>query len=205
MAAIAFVLGTTPNKVTGVSAAFTFSGIILIASFEPVWWLSMLAALLLALGYALDSADGQLARLQGKGSAAGEWLDHVVDAIKTAVLHLAVLICWYRFYDLDERMYLLPIAFQVVASVLFFAMILTDQLRRLNRGKSEHFLEGQGSSSTAYSLAVLPTDYGLMCVVFALLFWHEGFIVLYALLLAANSGFLALALVKWFREVSRHV
>ena len=52
---------------------------------------------LLVVGYAFDAADGQLARLRGGGIIAGEWLDHMVDAIKVASLHLAVLVGLYRF------------------------------------------------------------------------------------------------------------
>ncbi|MFP3386663.1 CDP-alcohol phosphatidyltransferase family protein, partial [Tritonibacter sp. SIMBA_163] len=82
-------------------------------------------------GYAFDSADGQLARLRGGGTPAGEWLDHVVDSIKTTALHLAVLIGWYRHYDVtDVRLLLIPIGFTLVASVFFFVQIVTDQLRR---------------------------------------------------------------------------
>ena len=33
---------------------------------------------------------------------AGEWLDHVVDSVKTSALHLAVLIGWYRADVVDE-------------------------------------------------------------------------------------------------------
>lgn len=201
LAAVAYVLQMTPNQVTAVSAIFTFTGIFLIVLFEPFWWVTCLAAFLLVLGYALDSADGQLARLQGGGSAAGEWLDHIVDAVKTSVLHLAILVCWYRFYDLDHVWLLIPLMFQAVASVLFFSMILTDQLRRLNRGGTGHFRKGEGNSSVLYSLAVVPTDYGLMCLTFALLFWQSAFPILYGLLLVANLGFLTLALGKWFREV----
>ncbi len=204
LAAAAYVLGMTPNQVTAVSAVCTFAGIALMALAEPVWWVSALVALLLVLGYALDSADGQLARMQNSGSPAGEWLDHIVDAVKIAVLHLAVLIVWYRFYEVDERWYLVPLFFQATASVTFFAMILTDQLRRQRQGVTGHFLKGQGTSSTLYSLAVLPTDYGLLCIVLALVFWQTGFLILYSLLLVANLGFLILALGKWFREMHSH-
>ena len=204
LAALAYLAQLTPNAVTGISAACTAAGLSLIALIEPSVPTSLAAAALLVLGYALDSADGQLARLRGSGSPAGEWLDHIVDAIKTAALHLVILVCWYRFYDLSDAWYLVPLAFQVVASSLFFSMILTDQLRRLHSGSRGHFLQGQGRSSTLYSLAVMPTDYGLMCLVFGLLFWQPGFVVVYSLLLAANAGFLGLALVKWYREVKRH-
>ena len=203
LAAVAYVAKLTPNTVTAFSAMCTAGGLAVLALLDPSWISSLLTAALLVLGYALDSADGQLARLCATGSAAGEWLDHVVDAVKTASIHLAVLICWYRFYPVSERWYLIPLAFAVVASSLFFTMILTDQLRRLHSQKRGHYLQGEGRSSALYSLAVVPTDYGLLCLIFLLLWWQPVFMSVYTLLLLANAAFFALALVKWYREVKR--
>lgn len=200
-AARAYRLDATPNRVTAVSAVCTFSGLALVALADPTWIVALSVAALLVLGYGLDAADGQLSRLQGSGSAAGEWLDHVVDAVKMASLHLVILVCWYRFFDLDVLWLLVPLAFQVVSATQFFAVILTDQLRRMHRADRGTIRAGHGSSSTLYSLAVIPTDYGLMCVVFGLLWWHTGFVVVYSLLLLANAAFLAMALPKWFKEV----
>ncbi len=47
-------------------------------------------ALMLLIGYAFDSADGQLSRLTGRSSPAGEWLDHMVDATKVVSMPLAL-------------------------------------------------------------------------------------------------------------------
>ena len=133
----------------------------------------------------------------------GEWLDHVVDAIKIASLHTAVLVNWYRFEDPSDRRLALPIAFQMVASIMFFVIILNDHIRRSHRGGTDAIRKGDGSSSTLYSLAVVPTDYGLLCLVLALMWW-SGFVWIYGLLLAANAGFMVLALAKWYREMRRY-
>ena len=66
---------------------FTFSALALVALVAPEPWLGLAVTLLLVIGYALDAADGQLARLLGGGSSSGEWLDHMVDVTKTCVLH----------------------------------------------------------------------------------------------------------------------
>jgi phosphatidylglycerophosphate synthase len=199
IAAAAYRAGLTPNAVTAMSAAFTFTGIVLLATVPPVWWSGVLIWLLLAVGYAFDSADGQVARLRGGGSAAGEWLDHVVDALKISTLHIAVLISAYRFFDLDTDAWLLvPIGFSVVANVTFFAMILNDQLKyaRGRRGTAE-----AGGGSRLRSFLVIPTDYGLLCFVFVLLGAPVVFFVVYGLLFVANAGFLLLAAIKWFRDM----
>jgi phosphatidylglycerophosphate synthase len=201
LAALAYVGGRTPNQVTALSAVCTFGGIATIALVDPTWWTSLGVCLLLVVGYALDAADGQLARLRGGGSVSGEWLDHAVDAGKIASLHLAVLVNWFRFDDGPDSRLLIPLAFQVVASVMFFVVILNDQLRRAHRGSSQMILEGEGSSSLLYSLAVVPTDYGLLCVVFAFLAWDPGFFWIYTALMVLNAAFLGLALVKWYREM----
>ena len=198
-AAEAYVLGRTPNQVTAVSASFTFTAIALIALVEPSVLWSVISCLLLVVGYALDAADGQLARLRGGGSLAGEWLDHVVDAAKVGTLHLAVLISWYRFEDHPDEAFLVPIAFAAGASVLFFVMILNDQLVRLRRGSTDVVREG--SSSLVYRLAVLPTDVGLLFLVLGLRWWSTGFAWAYGFLAVCTVGFLLLALPRWFRRV----
>ena len=201
LAAWAYRRGLTPNAVTGISAAFTFTGIALIATVEPAWWSGVLVWLALAIGYAFDSADGQVARLQGGGSTSGEWLDHVVDSLKISTLHLAVLVAAYRFFDLpDDAWLLVPVGFTAVAAVSFFAMILNDQLRRIlaaGRGVPVK----TGTSSLRRQLLVVPTDYGVLCLAFVLLGAPTIFFVVYALLFVANAGHLTLALLKWYRDM----
>ena len=71
-AALANTLGMNPNQVSILSALFSLTGIVGIATLEPSPTASVLIAVALVLGYAIDSADGQLARLQFGGSVAGE-------------------------------------------------------------------------------------------------------------------------------------
>jgi phosphatidylglycerophosphate synthase len=202
LAAACYVAGLTPNQVTLISAAFSAVAIVLLAVAEPAVWLAVAVTLCLVLGYAFDSADGQLARLRGGGSWAGEWLDHMVDCVKLPALHAAVLISWYRFFDLDGAGYLLiPLAFLVVSATLFFAMILTDQLRRLSRTVTGAAPAEPARASTVRSLLVIPTDYGLLCLAFLLLAAEQVFVLGYTLLLAGNLLFLLAAVAKWFREV----
>ena len=161
------------------------------------WWAAV-AAPLLAIGYALDAADGQLARLRGGGSLSGEWLDHSVDSVKITALHLAVLIHFYRFTDLDAAWLLVPIGFTVVAVALFFAQLLNEQLRR-SRGIERALSNDPGSLVSIYSK--LPHDYGTLCWVFLLIGAPTAFAWTYAFLFAFNGAYLALALVKWYREM----
>jgi phosphatidylglycerophosphate synthase len=201
LAAGAYTVGLTPDQVTCVSALCTFAGIATIATVAPAPASALAACLLLVLGYALDSADGQLARLRGGGTVAGEWLDHVVDAVKLATVHLAVLVSWYRFGDRPDRELLVPLAFQVVSSVAFFAMILNDRIHRAEPGSPAGARGDPGRASALYSLATVFRDYGLLCLVLALMPWETAFGIAYGTLLATNGALLAVALVKWYCEM----
>lgn len=199
LAAAAYKLGLTPNAVTGVSALFTFSGIALLVALPPSWGQGAAIAVLLVLGYAWDSADGQVARLTGLGSPAGEWLDHVVDAIKVVTLPLALAVGLVVHDVVDLVWLVVPLVSVVVSSVLFFAMILTDQLRRAHGVQSVAPTEGR--FPWLRSVLVLPTDYGVLCWTFLLLGAPQLFLWVYAAITACTAAFLVLALVKWFREV----
>ena len=67
LAAMAAILRLTPNAVTGVSMLASYLGIALLCLVAPSQPVAIGVTLLLLLGYALDSADGQLARLTGRG------------------------------------------------------------------------------------------------------------------------------------------
>jgi phosphatidylglycerophosphate synthase len=203
LAAVAFHLRLTPNAVTGISAVFTFSGIAVLALVPASWPMGVAVTLLLVLGYAFDAADGQLARLRGGGSPAGEWLDHMVDALKIASLHLALLVGAYRFELIDREAWLLvPLAFSVVSVVLFFGTLLNESLRA-QHGARTRAARTDERPSVLRSLLVVPTDYGLLCLVFALLGAPTVFATVYGLLGLATAGYLLLASVKWFGEMGR--
>ncbi|GAA2737153.1 CDP-alcohol phosphatidyltransferase family protein [Pedococcus aerophilus] len=199
----AFLLGLTPNQVTIISGLTTLTGIVVLVVAPPTVVTGLVVAFLLALGYALDSADGQLARMRGSGSVTGEWLDHVIDCAKVATLHVAVLLCWYRFYDVPDWALLVPIAFSIQASVYFFTKILSDQLRPPKTAPPEVQQGGEGRPPVLASLLVLPLDYGLLCVTFALLGFHTLFAVAYTALALAGVLLLAAALPKWYRDLAR--
>lgn len=201
-AATAFKLGMTPNQVTGVSALFTFAGIGLLASGTASWWLAVTVAVLLVIGYALDSADGQVARLRGGGSPAGEWLDHMVDAVKISSLHLAVAVFWFRNLDgLPVATTVIPLIYAIEAAVWFFGFILTDLVLR-ERGAKQLKLAHQEAPPSAFaSLIGIPGDYGFLALSMILIGWLPLWRVVYSLLLVANLGILAIQSVRWYRRV----
>jgi phosphatidylglycerophosphate synthase len=209
LAATAYRAGLSPNQVSVISAGFTFAGIVLLATLRPTWPLAVVVTASLLLGYAFDSADGQVARLRGGGTLAGEWLDHVLDALKLSTFHIAIAIMWFRYYDLHRVVLLIPLGFAVVSAVFFFALILSDFMRRLADART-----GGGGVPTASvrpreaapvlrSLVVLPNDYGVLCLSVLLIAAHPAFVATYAALFAANAIFLVVGSVRWYREVAR--
>ena len=199
LAAGAAVLGLSPNAVTAISALFTAAGIVVLA-WAPLSTLTGVAvAALLLVGYAFDSADGQLARLQGTGSPAGEWLDHVVDSVKVSALPLGLFVALVRA-DVATPWLAVPLAAAVVQPVVFFTMILTEQLRRAH-GVVPLAAPGGGPRSWLRPMLALPTDYGVQCLVFLLLGVPPVFLVVYAATIAATAVFLVLACLKWYREL----
>jgi phosphatidylglycerophosphate synthase len=196
LAAAAVTTGRSPDQVTLAGAACTTTAIALIAGASSSPLVAASVTVLLVFGYALDAADGQLARLQGTASAAGEWLDHVLDAAKIPALHLAVAVHWYR--DEEDRgvVLVVPLICAVVASVLFAAHVLDGRVKR----PSLAALSGARPSVTR-SLLVAPTDYGVLCGSFGLWWLPRVFTTLYVALAAATLVFAAVALPVWYVQL----
>ncbi|NDR52978.1 CDP-alcohol phosphatidyltransferase family protein [Actinomyces sp. 565] len=199
LAAIAHRLGMTPDQVTAISACCTYAGIVLLATWSPSLLACVATSLLLMLGYALDSADGQLARLRHGGSKAGEWLDHVADVIKLSTIHGAIAIGLFRFAELPTpALLLVPLAFGAVQNIHFFSYILTYQLRYAG---GTPLAKDEGRAGVLKSLLSVPTDYGLLCLVLALRFVPTVFLWVYGLMLIGYAGYVLLALPKWYLEL----
>ncbi len=201
-AAGAHQLGLTPNQVTIISAVFTFSGIAALAALEPGVPTALLVTVALVLGYALDASDGQLARLRGGGGVSGEWLDHSVDSVKIATLHLAVLIMAFRNFEVPTWWLFVPLAFSAAYVVHFFGMLLTDLLTRVRVAQTGSPAV-MTASSRLLSVLKLPTDYGFLCLSFLLLAVPSAFVVVYTAFAAAMIGYTALVLPRWYGRLKR--
>lgn len=200
LAAAAARVGLTPNQVTAVSAALSGAAVAAVALGRPSYGLAVGVWGGLALGFAFDAADGQLARLRGGGSAAGEWLDHVVDCAKIVAVHSAVLITFYRHFELPGDGWLLvPLGFQLAAVLIFFGGLLTDKLTPKGAAPGG---EPAARKVTLRAVALLPVDHGVFCASFLLLGDERVFRWAYTALFAAHVLFLAAFLSTWFRRLS---
>lgn len=200
LAAGAAAVGMTPNGVTAVSALFTMSAIAILALAPLGTPTGVVVTVLLLVGYAFDSADGQLARLRGGGSPAGEWLDHVVDSVKVSALPLALFVALARSGDVGPALLAVPLVGTVVSAVSFFTMILTEQLRRAH-GTVPLAAPGGGPRAWLRSVVAIPTDYGVQCFAFLLLGVLPAFLVVYTGIVVASALYLLLACAKWYREL----
>lgn len=200
-AAVAAALRLRPAQLTAASAALTLGALLLVVTQSPAPAVAVAVAVLLASGYVLDSADGQLARVRGGGTPAGEWLDHVVDAPKIAAVHLAVLVHLVRFRDLgpDSPYLLVPMLFLLASTTRFFALMLRDQLLRGAGGPGRAAPPRPEAASLGRSLLLLPLDYGVLCWVFLLLPLPRAFLAGYAVLFAAEVLFGVRTLRRTYR------
>lgn len=198
LAAMAYVLGMSPNQVSLASGAVTAGGIVVVATVAPTWIAGLAAWFMLTLGFMLDAADGQLARLQGRSSPAGEWLDHVLDAGKMVAVHAAVLVSWTRFFDLPLPMLLVPLVFQFAAVVTFTGGTLASLLKT---PVAERLPLRRPSKIRSFLL--LAVDYGIFCLVFLAFGSPTVFVFIYTALAVLCVAWLAASSFKWFRELSK--
>ncbi|MCW2769463.1 MAG: CDP-alcohol phosphatidyltransferase [Aeromicrobium sp.] len=196
IAAVAAQTPATPNHMTAASFASFLAGAGLLVAVEPGTAMAIGSMLLLQLGFAFDSADGQLARLRGGGSPAGEWLDHVVDSARHLLFHLAVLIGLHRLTDVSDAVLLVPLGFAFVSTVRFFAQILAEQLARRDPPPEPEAVPRFGT------LIQFPADTGVLNLVVVLWAWTTTFLWAYALLGVLNAVLLVATLVRRHRELA---
>jgi phosphatidylglycerophosphate synthase len=198
LAAAGFALRLTPTQVTLLSSACSFLGIAVLILHRSTVLTGVVVSLLLLLGYALDSADGQLARVRGGGTKAGEWLDHVTDVAKISTLHSAVAIAVLRYFELRSLLYLaVPVIFLVANVTQFFGMMLRDKLIA-TPGRPGTAKPG-GSSSLLVAFVLLPLDHGTLGLAFLVLGVHTLFLWCYGFLALCTVAFALRSLNKAYR------
>lgn len=155
-----------------------------------------LVGVVLLLAYVLDSADGQLSRLRGTSSPAGEWLDHVLDGGRIVLLHAGAARVLFEGTH-QAGVTAIAAAFGTSAALIYVGGILFDKLAI------------SGASTGAFSLwrsmLMLPVDYGVLCAIFLLLPLSTVFVVAYSVLALANILFCGAFLVTWFRRLNASI
>lgn len=198
VAATAASMGLTPNMVTALSAALSAAGLAVLLIAGPHWWSALIGAVLLAAGFVFDSADGQVARLTGTGSPAGEWVDHVVDAARTPATHLAVALMVVIHRPELTWLAVVALCFTVMSVAQFMSQILAEQLVRNSGG------EDIGGNELRKSLMLLPTDTGVLCWAFALWMFPPLFAIAYATLFLLGAVHTAASMRRKYRKLAAH-
>lgn len=132
----------TPNQVTYVSAAMSFGGGLAFASRQFV-----LGALLTLLGSITDCVDGDLARVSGRASPSGSYLDHVFDRWTDAALVVGL-----TFSDLGD---LAPVGFLALVGTF-----MTSYTRTKAQAVGTDCEVGIGSRDTRMLILVLAGLFG---------------------------------------------
>ncbi len=196
-AAFGYLAKLSANQVTGLSLLSSCLGMVLLCTAPIVAWTGLAVGALMMLGYALDSADGQLARLTGTMGPAGEWLDHVTDQFRQTCLHASVLVYAVRTLpDLPVAWFLVPLGYTVVVSTRFLSQILAEQLRRSAQAPP---VVVAGASRRA--LLQLPADPGVLCLCFLLAGFPRAFFAAYTALFAANALLAGASVLRRHREL----
>jgi phosphatidylglycerophosphate synthase len=143
----------SPNQLTIIGALVFALGAVLL-TFLPGPEGFLLAVLVLELAYVLDQADGQLARLTGRSSRLGAYLDYLVDELKAQLLVLAASVRLFLFWG--EALSLLVGIFALAAVAA--ATSMTTLIRRAEFAGQEQLpgLE-QGSGARPRRLIGWPT------------------------------------------------
>lgn len=186
-AAAAYSAGWSPNAVTAASAALSVAALWIMVAVPQTAPLGIAVGCLLAAGYVLDSADGQVARLGRRGSPAGEWLDHVVDAVRTPALHLAVLVGLYAVPGIGTWPLLVALGYCLVSVGEFMSQILAEQLSGRNDPPSS-------PSGVVKSFILLPTDNGTLCWIFLLWGMPSLFVWVYGAMFLLNAVHTAISM-----------
>lgn len=117
-------VGVSPNQLTLLSMVIVISSMVLMlmGGMGNVL-VAACVVVLMVLSYALDCADGQLARATKQCSKLGAWLDHLVDSCKIFVVHLSVgwmLISTEHIHGLSPGWCFLAMAVNIAGSALYF-------------------------------------------------------------------------------------
>jgi len=195
VAASAAALGLSPNAVSMISAMLSAVGLAVMLVADPSWWSALITAALLAAGYVFDSADGQVARLTGTSSPAGEWLDHVIDAIRTPTMHLVAAVAVVLHRPDVSWLAIVALVYAVMSVGQFMSQILAEQLVRNSGG------EAGEASGIRKSLMLLPTDTGVLCWSFALWVVPPVFAVVYTALFVVNLVHTAASMRRKYRKL----
>ena len=124
---VAFSLGLSPNLVTFLSTLMAVIGMLIIILAPDSLFAGLVSLLFLQLCFATDSADGQLARLQGTSTKFGNFFDICLDGFNHFIVFGGYGIAWGMAYS--GRLSLLSIVLYVFGASAYTLYFFTSAIR----------------------------------------------------------------------------
>jgi phosphatidylglycerophosphate synthase len=189
----AWALGANPNQVSVLSFLVTFGGLGVFLWGAPAATWSLAAYGLLVLGYALDAADGQLARVRAQTSLIGDWFDHGLDAFKMVAVPLALGLVLLRteFPSVAlERLATAAVFVNVTTIPARFFLLMTRRVL-IPDGASSRACSPVAGPRSPVSYVMPLTDYGVLMAFFLVAMHPDLFLWAFA----AYGGLNAMAAI----------
>jgi len=183
--------GLAPNAVSLISFCLTHAALVILIAMGTTSTAAVIGYLLLVLGYVLDSCDGQLARVSGRTSKLGGWLDHSFDMVK--LINLNLTLGYVMISTAIEMEAALALPFTAAGLNLlsqpahYFVVCMKCQMFESSGASHDAATGGADGDGRAgfdvRRLAVLPilfmADYGIFIMIVLLLPWQELFVPIY--------------------------
>ncbi|MBN1971470.1 MAG: CDP-alcohol phosphatidyltransferase family protein [Candidatus Delongbacteria bacterium] len=190
----------TPNAISLLSSIITLISFILFLLLNKIhFFTSLVLVILLMLGYALDSADGQLSRLLIKQSKRGEWLDHTLDAIKIPLGHGVAIFYIINTWAINHSWFVLYLILLSLTSGRFLSNILKTKLIDYKSKKSQ---VDSTNNDVIKSILLLPEDYGVYILLFLFTCKPNLFFVAYTIWGSIIILLSIFGLIKSWRDFS---
>lgn len=94
---IALIYKLKPNLLTTVSTCMAILGVLVIIIYQKSFYVFIVNFICLQLSFALDSADGQLARIQKDETVFGKFLDIYLDRVNNFIIFIGFGLAWVKF------------------------------------------------------------------------------------------------------------
>ena len=206
IAALAKELLITPTHLTIASFVFSVFSFLFFLMYPGSYLIVSGGSFLILFAYALDSADGQLARLTKSGSPVGEWLDHSTDALKQTLFHGTVQFIFFVHYQKENFILVIPIFFISVQLTVFTSNLLKEKLFKLN-SLTSNLTDHRSTDNVSFIKDILFffTDYGILCMLFFFIPFPNIFVFLYVLCFIINALSGSLMLVSSYLRLKKIV
>lgn len=199
-------VGLAPNTVSFISFTMTHAALVLLIALGPTLTVAIAAYLLLVLGYILDSCDGQLARVSGRTSRLGEWLDHTLDIIKLLTVNLTLaylMIVSAIGADQSLTLPFIAAALNILSQPAHFFVINMKAALFEDSKPGTKGIAAVGDSDTSWIGAMVrhAADYGFFLPIILLVPWQELFEPVYL----AYGVFALMLLIAHFARTSLRI